>query len=396
MSMRIEQSRSGLATRLRARLPEIEQAALTRVYSVSDSTETADPEYSEGLRTAVAAALQYGIRAAECSEEQPPLVPEALLAQARLAATHGVRLETVLRRYVAGYTLLGDFLIEESENAPFEGAALKGLLRVQAVMLDHLIGAVSEEYARARAASPGSAEQRRAERVKRLLAGERLDTSDLAYDFDAHHIGAVVAGLENAEAMRDFAKAHDCRLLLVRRREGALWVWLGARRRMVPEELADRLLETWPAQISLALGEPAQGIAGWRLTHQQASAAMPIALRSRRAVVRYADVALLASVLQDDVLVASLYQLYLSPLSTERDGGRALRETLRAYFAAERNVSSAAAAIGVNRQTVVNRLTAIEERFERPLSSCAAEVETALLLEELDHSVFPHFASART
>jgi hypothetical protein len=36
----------------------------------------------------------------------------------RLAARKGVRLDTVLRRYLAGYTLFGDFLIEETEAAP--------------------------------------------------------------------------------------------------------------------------------------------------------------------------------------------------------------------------------------------------------------------------------------
>jgi DNA-binding PucR family transcriptional regulator len=112
---------------------------------------------------------------------------------------------------------------------------------------------------------------------------------------------------------------------------------------------------------------------------------MPIALRSPQVLVRYADVALLASILQDDLLATSLQQLYLAPLGAERDGGQALRETLRAYFAAERNVSSAAAALAVSRQTVINRLRTIEQRFDRPLNKCAAEVEAALSLEDLGY-----------
>ena len=119
-------------------------------------------------------------------------------------------------------------------------------------------------------------------------------------------------------------------------------------------------------------------------------------MRGSQSLVRYADVALLASILQDDLLAISLRQLYLAPLSEERDGGSALRQTLRAYFAAERNVSSAAGALSVSRQTVVNRLHVIEERFERSLNSCAAEVEAALRLEDLGYPVLPHSAFTRS
>jgi DNA-binding PucR family transcriptional regulator len=120
---------------------------------------------------------------------------------------------------------------------------------------------------------------------------------------------------------------------------------------------------------------------GWRLTHRQARAALPIARQSQEPAVRYGDVALIASVLQDELLVRSLRQLYLEPLAEERDGGEVLRKTLRAYFEAERNVSSAAAALGVTRKTVTNRLGVVEECLDRPLGSCSAEVEVALLLE---------------
>ena len=117
----------------------------------------------------------------------------------------------------------------------------------------------------------------------------------------------------------------------------------------------------------MTIGEPGEGLSGWRLSHRQAKAALQVAERRGQAVLRYADVALLASVLRDDLLVTSLRQLYLEPLERARDGGKAARETLRAYFAAERNVSSTAAVLGVDRRTVTNRMRAIEELFDRPL-----------------------------
>ena len=54
--------------------------------------------------------------------------------------------------------------------------------------------------------------------------------------------------------------------------------------------------------------------------------------------------------------------------------------TLRAYFCAQRNVSSTAAALGVDRRTVANRIHAVEDLFGRPLTTFAVEMETVLRL----------------
>ena len=382
----IGQLRAKLSARLEARRAEIEQAARTRIHAVSQGTEAKDPEYLEGLRMAIAAAIDYSFAGIERSEERVPPVPAALLTQARLAARSGVSLDTVLRRYFAGYTLLGDFLMREAEEGGLlHDEALQRVLRAQAALFDHLIAAVTEEYGREAKGRVDSVEGRRTERVRRLLAGELLDTSELRYDFEACHLGLIAAGRGAREAIRALATTLDCRLLLIRRDEGTLWAWLGGRRQVDPEDLERIVSETWPAHLPLALGEPAESLPGWRLTHQQARAALPIALRSPEAFTRYAEVALLASMLQDNLLATSLRELYLVPLSKERDGGETLRETLRAYFAAERNVSSAAAALGVSRQTVVNRLRSIEERLGCPLGGCAAEMEAALRLEGLGY-----------
>lgn len=370
-----------LAERLRKRRPEIEQATRTRIYAVSVLPRGGGPEYAEGLRGAVSAGLDYGLEGIERGEERMPPIPDALLAQARLAARSGVRLDTVLRRYFAGHTLLEDFLVEEAEREELlDPTALKGLLRSQAAIVDKLLAAVSRAYTEEAERRPNSAERRRVERIERLLDGELLDTSELAYDFDGWHLGILASEAEAEKALVSLAKSLDARLLLLRREEGALWAWLGARRRLDPAELEGLASQELPAGLSLAIGEAGKGISGWRLTHRQARAALAIALRGGEGLVRYAEVALLASMLSDDLLVASLRELYLEPLSQERDGGEVARQTLRAYFAAERNMSSAAAMLGVSRQTVGSRLNAIEKLVGRPLSDCATEMEAALRL----------------
>jgi ActR/RegA family two-component response regulator len=368
--------------RLNARREEIESAVLTRTFAIDDPSGI-DPNYVLGLRAAVSAAVKYGLEIIDRGEEHAPAPPPLLLSQARLAAGAGVGLDTVLRRYSAGYVLLTGFLIEEAERSRVRGTFLQRLLRAQA-SLDRLLAAVSEEYAREQSDRAASSEERRAERIERLLAGEQIDTSDFAYDFDGFHVGAIAKGSESAKALQGLAARLDCRTLLVRRSEETVWVWLGRRCSIDVENLRRRSFSEWPAQATLAIGEPSEGMSGWRLTHRQARTAFTVAQRSPEPMVRYADVALPAAILNDELCVASLRKLYLEPLEAERDGGEIAFETLRAYFATGRNISSAAAVLGVSRRTVSNRLRMVEERIGRPLGPELTELDAALRLEALE------------
>jgi hypothetical protein len=388
----LQQARVAVAERLRERRAEIEQAVLVRASALLEATDSIDPQFLDGQRMAVAAAVDYGLAAIELGEERAPEVPAIFHSHARLTARSGVSLDTMLRRYFAGYTLLGDFLVREAEDCGVQGAALQCVMRDMATVFERLLSTMTEEYTRETNGRLSSSEERAAARVRKLLDGELIDTAEFDYEFDAWHVGALAVGKNAAGAIRELAGALDRRLLLVCGGEGPVWAWLGSRREVDPVELQQNISSRWTSEVVLAVGEPAEGLAGWRLTHQQAKAAFPIALRSPERFVRYAEVALLASMLKDDLLATSLHETYIAPLAAERDGGQAMRETLRAYFAAERNASSAAAALGVNRRTVTSRLRAVEERLERPLNACAAEMEAALRLEDLDAPLLPYIA----
>jgi hypothetical protein len=381
--LEVEAARRRLCAQLRSRRAEIEEAVTTRVSALADPGVSPDPDYVTGLRASQAVAIEYGLAALESGNSRTPETPPTLLAQARAAARSGIRLETVLGRYFSGYTLLIDYAIAEADASELlTTVELRDLLRDQAVVFERLIAGVSEEYRREAHGRPISNEQRRADRVRRLLAGELIDPVDLAYELEDWHIGAVAAGPGAAEALQELARSLDRRPLVIRREEGPAWGWLGCRREVDWDRTYERIAALWPTEIRLAVGEPAKGRAGWRLSHRQAQIAFPLAHPSDSPVVRYGEVALAASVLQDDVLSSMLRQLYLEPLAGDRDGGQCLRATLRAYFAAERNVSSTAAALGVNRQTVRNRLQRVESALGRDIRSCGAELETALQLHE--------------
>jgi DNA-binding PucR family transcriptional regulator len=382
-----KKTRAELAERLRERLPELQEAVRTRVYAIADPREVADLAYRQGLDAAVAAAIDYRLAVLELGERRAPAVPEVLLAQARLDARDEVALDTVLRRYFAGSALFGDFLAEEAERADVPSSELRSLLAAQSAVAERLIAAVSEEHAREAKNRPRTAEERVREQVKALLAGELVDRdgldSMLNYDLDAHHLGLMVKGEGGEKVLRELAAALDRRLLFGKREEEPVWgAWLGGRSRLSAEKAAAAAKELVTNQVFITIGEPAEGLVGWRFSHHQAKVALPIAVRTGRHVLRYADIAVLAAIARDDLTATSLRRLYLEPLERGRDGGKLARQTLRAYFEADRNISSTAAALGVDRRTVRNRLRSIEELLGRPLRGSLADLEIALRLDE--------------
>jgi PucR C-terminal helix-turn-helix domain/GGDEF-like domain len=380
MSVSRGEIRAGLHARLSARRPEIEQAIIARINVVSGPGPAGGEEFDEGRLRAVSAGVGHGLDGIERGADPTAPIPAALFAQARRAARNGITPDVALRRYFAGYTVFNDFVVEAAEEGISLAPVLGSVLRSQAVRFERLVVAAMGEYTRERG-QPIPPERRQTDQVKRLLAGEPVDPGELAYELDDWHIGAVARGDSAAALLRGVAQAADRRLLLVCPDDETVWAWFAGRHRVGVEEITRRVLAGSRAGVLLALGEPARGVEGWRLSHRQASAAMRVARRGAQAVVRYADVGLLASISQDAVLASSLRQLYLAPLSGGRDGGATLKQTLGAYFTAGRNISSAASALGVSRQTVGSRLRMIEEKLGRTLESCGPEVEVALRLE---------------
>jgi PucR-like helix-turn-helix protein/diguanylate cyclase with GGDEF domain len=371
------------ADRLRERRLELEEELFNRVRAIQDPTSPAEESYVRELRPTICAGLDYGLATIERGTAgRPPQIPDQLLLQARLAARNGISLQAVLRRYCSGNTLMTDILIAEAEDCSLPRTELKGFFRSLAMGFERLLSAVTEEYEREATQHTGTSEERRAELIDRLLAGELIEGSELSYDFTSWHLGLVAFGPDAADAVHAISEQADANLLMLRRREGVVWAWLGARRRDAVSKRPKSLPRTY-RQASVGVGEPAQSLAGWRLTHRQAAAALPLAIRGRDPITSYADAPLLATALQEDLLSTSLGQLYLAPLAAERDGGATAKDTLRAYFAAEGNASSAAAALGVNRRTIAARLAAIEERLGCRLDAFSAEIQTALRLDTL-------------
>jgi PucR C-terminal helix-turn-helix domain/GGDEF-like domain len=347
-----------------------------------------DVEYLESLSAAVEKGVRYGIEVLAVGEERAGAVPPALIVQARCAARHRVPLETALRRFVAAEKRLANFVFEEA--AGIDPCQLHAAMNAQGAAFERLLAIATEEYGREVRARPASHEARLVERARRLLAGELVDPSILEYDLTGHHLGLLAATADARPLLRRLAAELDCRSLLLTPSPEELWAWLGSARGPVDAAAVRAWLcsEGDPEQ-PIGIGEPKHGRSGWRLTHEQARAALWVADAKGVPVVEYTEAALLASIGRDPVLTASLQERYLLPLANGRGGGQMLRATLRSYFQAGRNSASAAAALGVSRQTVANRLQAVERCIGQPLERCADALQAALGLEELGRISVP-------
>jgi hypothetical protein len=377
---------TGLEERLRARRPQLEEATITRIFAISEAAASPDPAYATGLRVAVSAGLDYGLGAITEPRQESWPVPVELLAQARRAARNGVSLEEVVRRYAAGQTLIADAVLDEASGVGLGLEDLKAALRALTSCYEHIVTAVSEEFAHEAGPEAQTAERRRCAFLGRLLTGEPLDPGSLGYDFEVNHLALVSSGAAAPEALASLhalSRSLDRLLLLAVPEEQLAWAWLGGRRRFDRDELEQIAAHAWPEGAVVASGAPAQGGSGWRLSHRQAHSALSVALIKPKLFTAYGEVALSAAILQDEDLVTYLRDVFLTPLAGSRGGGDTLRDTLRAYFESGCNVSSTASVLGVSRQTVTSRLRVVEQRLDRTLTACHAEIEAALEVEAI-------------
>jgi hypothetical protein len=362
--------------RLRTQAAEIEDAIRVRAFAVADLSGHEEPGYREGLRAAIGAAIAFALGAIETGEHRVGPLPREVVVQARAAVRSRVALAIVLRRYAAGYSVLSDFLQRELHQGHLEGPeAFSALQRELTALFDRLVAEVSAEFQQE--SERLSAQSATSLRIRRLLAAEVVDLGDLNYQFDGWHLAAVAVGHAAEDQLRTLARGLGRRWLLAEF-DGMVAVWIGG-----GEFLEGSTLIAATSSfdgLSVGIGGPATGLRGWRSTLRQAETALGFARCGRRPVVDYADVAIVASALEDDDLCRFLATAYLEPLARERDAGETLRRTLDAFFASGWNATSAAATLGVARQTITSRLRAYEEHIGRPLESCGTEVSLALRL----------------
>ena len=377
-----------MAERLQARVPEITAAILDRLQAMEGEATIRDIEYRQGLDRAVASGVDYGLEVLALGEERASPVPLPLLTQSRLAARQRIPLDLVIRRYVAAKETLSHFMLAESGDLPLVSPAqLHHVMTVQGSVFDRILSRASEEYQREIDNRRSPRKGHNVERIQRLLRGDPADPAPLEYPLDGTHLGLVALSSDAGAPLRALSKEFDSRMLSAKPVDGATWAWVGGKNTPDPASVKQWATKHWPESVPLGIGELIDSLSGWRRTHAQAQAAAQLAHFDPSGIARYRDIALLAAASRDPLLLNSLRDMFLDRLMLDGDRGEVLRTTLFAYFAANRNSSSAASALGVTRQTVSNRLYAVEERLRQSIGACGDLLHVAL---QIDESGQPH------
>jgi PucR C-terminal helix-turn-helix domain/GGDEF-like domain len=385
-SAAVEEIRVAIVRRLRARLPEIEQVIFAQLRSIApDPVEIGNAEYTSGLSAAVTAGVDYSLLAIEHGGEWSGPIPPGIIEQAHRAARSGVSVETVMRRVSVAERLVKKFATDEADHLPAQ--VLDKVLSSLGAAIDRLMAALADEYNQERERMERTPEQRRMEIVQRLLANEPVDSVDLAklgYELHASwHVGLIATGAGAEQTLRHLKASLGCQLLAVPSGVGSVWAWLGGRRKLAVTDIERSLSTNGVVSVSLAIGGPGQGIAGWGQTYREAQGALLRALRQPETLVRYADRPLLVAALQNETLATWLKE-FLVPLRSQTDGGTRLLQALRAYIDAECNYRAAGCVLDHDRHTVESRVRKAEKLLGRSLRTCLPELDAALSLEELN------------
>jgi hypothetical protein len=384
-AMPTELVRLTIGTRLRAGMPEIDEAIFRELRASVPDAVGNDPEYESGLFGAVREAVAHCIGVIEGGTEDPLPLPPATVDQARRAARHGVGIETVVHRVALGERMVQAFASREADDLPARELSL--IFSSLGPAVDRLVHGLTEAHQQERERLESGLDGHRLELIDRLLAGEApgpTDDAALRYSLCGWHIHLIGTGPGVEDVLRHLAETLGCSMLFHHRGAATASAWLGGGSRRL--DFAD--VRRQPAiresgDVTFVVGDPGEGLEGWRRTHEQARLALLPGRSRGRKLTLAADVLPEAMLSTDRARAKLLVSTYLSALDGLRRNGEPARETLRAYFANDRNVSATACSLGVARGTVENRVREVEKAIGKPLyHEHLTRLELGLRLED--------------
>jgi hypothetical protein len=326
--------------------------------------------------------------------------PAAATEYARRLAQRGVPMVALVRAYRLGQARFlrwcFDELERETPDDPVRAEATRRMTEFSFTYTDRVSEQLIVIYEQERDRWLNNRATVRAARVRAVLAGHDVDLdlteSTLEYRLRRRHLGLVgwireptgsdddLLVLERLATTLAQHTDSPARPLFVACDESSAWIWLALRKDSRPAE-------TVPAAVAepgvgVALGEPGEGVEGFRGTHRQALLAQSVALAAGpagRPVTAFADIRPIALMASDVDAVRAWVIDTLAGLAVDDDQHDRLRTTLRVFLSTGGSYTATAERLTMHKNTVHYRVNRAEEMRGRSLRDDRLGVELALL-----------------
>jgi hypothetical protein len=328
--------------------------------------------------------------------------PASAAEYARRLAQRGTPLTMLLRAYRLGHACFSDWLLTElalltelkgrAGDAATITATVQRMARLVAGYIDRISEEMVSAYTQEREDWLRNRSAARAARIRDLLSGAWIDVSateaTLGYRLRQYHVAVVCwaddaasAGDESIRLKRAIGRVaaqtgFGGDPVFLSRDGSSAWAWLplGIRDRF------DGAASDADAGIHFAFGDAAKGIAGFRLTHQQAIAAQAVALAGGcpPRVVTYSEVAPVAMMLGSTNLLRAWVLGTLAGLATDDEHHARLRDTLLVFLHTGGSYKTTAERLVLHKNTVQYRIRKAEESLGQPVGENRHDVELAL------------------
>jgi len=360
-------------------------------------TSLLDASVEENVATVVHM-LRHGIVTAHVE------APTAALEYARRLAQRDIPATALIRAYRVGQARFLrhciDELLYQTQGDHIEGTSTQWMVEHVSDTLDRVVEQVIAAYESARERWVHNRSAVLIMRVKSVLAGENVDVkaaeTALGYRLLQRHLGVVVWVDSRTSADHDplerlgrvasalaVAAGSQQPPLFVACDETTAWAWIAIMPGVVlGRDEAQAVIGEREPTVSMALGEPACGVDGFRRTHQQALRAQSVALAAgshHLPVTYFVDVAPVAMMCADIESAREWVSETLGALVIDSERNARLRETARVFLQSGGSYTATADQLFLHRNTAQYRVQKAEELRGRPLREGRLDVELALL-----------------
>jgi DNA-binding PucR family transcriptional regulator len=332
--------------------------------------------------------------------------PPAAEEYARRLAQRGITSTALIRAYRLGQQVVLAWTFEEiarqEEDPQVAYAAAQAFTDLTFAYVDSISEQVVGEYEAEREKWLANRNTVRAAVLKELVEGVPVDVataeSALSYRLRQRHLGVLLwssdpttptGGLRQLERLlQQLGKAAGAagQPLFHPTDRSTAWAWIPLGRSQ--DELAlgslEAVLDKADTGLQAAVGTPAAGAPGFRITHLEAIRAQQVALAAKSSALRltaFTDPGVrAAAMLASDLDGARrLVAKALGALAADTEGALRLRDTLMVFLAEKGSYTATAERIHLHKNTVKYRVDKAVEERGRPLDDERLELELALI-----------------